>query len=155
CHSELRLWDMVQCREIRRLAGGEGWVGSVALAPDGRTALSAIDDQVHLWDLTSGQQIRSFGEREYPIYSLAFSTDGLLALTGASGGSMRLWDVQTGKDLLLFDEGHSATVHSVALSPDGCRALSAGGDGTTKLWNVQTGEELFSIPFASDGLAFS
>jgi WD40 repeat protein len=53
---------------------------------------------------------------------------------------MRLWDLESGKELRRFNGG---TVVGVAFSPDGRRALH--GDGThcsVRVWDVETGAEL-------------
>jgi serine/threonine protein kinase len=74
-----------------------------------------------------------------PVGAVVCSPDGRRALSGGSDGTMRLWDLEKGKQLHVF-EGHTGWVSSVALSPDGHRALSAGSfDKTVHLWNVDTG----------------
>jgi serine/threonine protein kinase/WD40 repeat protein len=72
----------------------------------------------------------------------ALSPDGRSALSGSADGTMRLWDLKTGKELRLFK--HQAAVDTVGFSPDGRRALSSCSEdgGTTRLWEVQTGKEL-------------
>ena len=52
------LWDVAQAATVRTLTGHASWVWSVAVAPDGRTALTGSDDRtVRLWDLASGVTI--------------------------------------------------------------------------------------------------
>ena len=51
---------------------------------------------------------------------------------------MRLWDVETGRCLRVF-EGHTKEVNIVAWSTDGRRALSGSNDLTVRLWDVETG----------------
>ena len=70
-----------------------------------------------------------------------FSSDGKLALFASADKSVRLWDVDTGREPRRFI-GHSASVWCVAFSPDQSRALSGGADGTVRLWDVDTAREL-------------
>jgi WD40 repeat protein len=76
-----------------------------------------------------------------PANSTAFSPDGRLALFASADKSVRLWDVDAGRDLRRFI-GHTASVWAVAYSPDGKRALSGGADNTVRLWEVETGREI-------------
>jgi WD40 repeat protein len=52
------------------------------------------------------------------INSVAFSSDGRMALSGGGNGTLKLWDVSSGRLLRTFSERADALI-SVALSPDG------------------------------------
>jgi WD40 repeat protein len=73
--------------------------------------------------------------------AVAFSSDGKLALFASADKSIRLWDVDAGRELKRFI-GHSASVWSVAFSPDNTRALSGSADGTVRVWDVDNAREL-------------
>ncbi len=72
------------------------------------------------------------------IYAYAFGPDGNRILSASDDNSLRLWDVETGRCLRVF-EGHTGDVWSVAWSADERRALSGAGDKTVRLWDVETG----------------
>ncbi len=84
-----------------------------------------------------------------PIEAMSLSADGKRLATGADDGTIRLWDVTTGKLLRRWD-GLGAMVmgFSVALSPDGqalatpARTDGAGGAEQVVLWDTATGKEL-------------
>ncbi|MDR2700823.1 MAG: hypothetical protein LBB72_00165 [Spirochaetaceae bacterium] len=75
------------------------------------------------------------------VSSVAFSPDGTRVLSGSSDHTVKLWDVENGRELKTFS-GHSNNVLSVAFSPDGTRVLSGSLDRTVKLWDVESGREL-------------
>jgi len=73
--------------------------------------------------------------------AVAIAPNGRLALIGAADRSVRVWDVEGGRDLKRLI-GHTATVWAVAFSADGKQAVSGGVDGTVRIWDLDTGSEL-------------
>src|SRR5262249_52336867 len=57
---------------------------------------------------------------------VAFSPDGRRVLSGTFEGTLRIWDVETARELRQWKEA-SGCVRGVAFSPDGKLFLSAGG----------------------------
>jgi Tol biopolymer transport system component len=75
------------------------------------------------------------------VYAVAFAPDGKTLAAGCWDGTVRLWDLATGKELRPFT-GHEGWVKSVAFSPDGQTLASGGQDGSVRLWDPATGREL-------------
>jgi WD40 repeat protein len=69
------------------------------------------------------------------VRSLVFSPDGKQLASGSYDNTVRLWDAQTGDELITF-RGHTQGVYTVAFSPDGQRLASASQDGTIRLWDA-------------------
>ncbi|MDJ0619674.1 MAG: NACHT domain-containing protein [Calothrix sp. MO_192.B10] len=94
------------------------------------------------------------------VLSVAFSPDGEMLATGDHHGMVRVWEVASGRELLV-GKGHRSEVHSVAFSPDGRTVASASLDTSIKLWNVSTGQccrtlqehtnWVYSVAFSPDG----
>src|SRR5262249_29302534 len=101
--------------------------------------------------------------------------NGKMALSGAYDNSIKLWEVQTGRELRILGSKTPGVVHSVAFSPDGRFALSGGceslgaeggpGDGTCErgsliLWDASSwrkvkylahSDRVTSVAFSPDG----
>ena len=72
----------------------------------------------------------------------AVSKDGSLAVTGVSDGTVKLWDISTGR-LIRTLQDRAGLVMQVGFTPDGTRVLSAGGAETSvKVWDIATGKML-------------
>ena len=69
-----------------------------------------------------------------------YSPDGMLVATAGEDGTARIWDAQSGEQLLLLS-GHSGRVNHISWSPDGKQILTAGDDHSVKTWTADTGEE--------------
>jgi WD40 repeat protein/transcriptional regulator with XRE-family HTH domain len=72
------------------------------------------------------------------ILSATFSPDGKILATCDTDCQIRLWEVETGK-LLVICKGHTNWVRSVSFSPDGQTLVSGGADRTVKFWQVSDG----------------
>ncbi len=94
------------------------------------------------------------------ILSVNFSPDGKLLATCDTDCNVRIWEVKTGK-LLLICQGHNNWVRFVTFSPKGEILASCGADHQIKLWNVSDGiciktltghhHEIFSVAFSPKG----
>jgi eukaryotic-like serine/threonine-protein kinase len=74
---------------------------------------------------------------EKGVYGAAFSPDGRRLAAANGDGTIRLFNVETGDELLTLP-GHKDYVFSVAFSPDGNHVASASADRTVKVWDLTT-----------------
>jgi WD40 repeat protein len=121
--AEMAAADEKPKAEIVPQLGHSATVSSVAIAPDGKTALSGSwDHTLRLWDLASGREIKKFEGHSGWVNSVAFAPDGKTALSGSNDNTLRLWDLASGREIKTL-EGHRREVLSVAIAPDGKNAL--------------------------------
>jgi hypothetical protein len=136
--------------------GGTGF----ALSPDGRTVATENPDRtVSLWEVASGKLRARLGTPAAPAFpqpaspflrgrlgtvrtvagsaaaTLAFGPDGNTVAARGPAGSVRVWDVVTGKEVLRL-KGHDADVTALALASDGRTLASGSADTTVLLWDV-------------------
>jgi WD40 repeat protein len=163
--AQVMLADAAYAPGTRRIfLGHDGPVEDLAIAPGGRTALSAsADGTLMLWDISTepvpstssgqalseveglnvgldtGEVIRRFSGHGDTVRAVAFLPGGDQALSASADGTLILWDIESGGILRRFT-GHSDGVWDVAVSPDGRRALSGAADHTLILWDIETGE---------------
>ena len=138
----VRLWEMATGRELLRLTGHTDTVRGVAVARDGRFALTGGDDRTpRLWDLTNGREAQRFIGHKSRVTGVALAADGGLAVSGDRDQSLRLWDAKTGRELRSFAVPKGAVL-AVALAPDTRSILSAHFDTTLRLWDRDSGREL-------------
>ncbi|KAG2150693.1 WD40-repeat-containing domain protein, partial [Suillus bovinus] len=84
---------------------------------------------------------------EEPVYDVAFIVGTRLLVTGSADKSLRVWDLDTGKQEGEPLLGHDAEVWSVAASPDGRWIVSGGWNGSILVWEVATNKkELKRVP---------
>jgi WD40 repeat protein len=104
-------------------------VTALAVAPDGTLAL-ARGDRVRIGTRT----LRVPGGVIRP----AFAPDGRLLATADADGTVRLFDVRSGR-LLHVLRGHRQAVTDVAFGAGGALLATSGRDSRVVLWDVATG----------------
>jgi WD40 repeat protein len=144
-----RRWDWAADKETIDDALPSRPVYLVAFAPDGK-AVATPDTRTKeiLLGQTGDREPRRLAGHQDRLEALAFSGDGKLLASGDGKGSVRLWDVASGKETRRFDSGQR--VGRLAFSPDGkvfwCGHV-AGGVGPVagpaiRRWDVASGKEL-------------
>ncbi|HYT43166.1 MAG TPA: TIR domain-containing protein, partial [Methylomirabilota bacterium] len=78
------------------------------------------------------------------VGSLAISPDGQAVVSASSDGTIKVWELSTGR-LVRTLKGYTDAVRSLAISPDGQAVVSASSDGTIKVWELSTGELLHTL----------
>ncbi|MGD8776355.1 MAG: caspase family protein, partial [Syntrophobacterales bacterium] len=94
------------------------------------------------------------------VTAVAVSADSRLVLSGSEDGTLKLWEVTTGREVRTL-AGHSSAVTAVCFSPDDRFALSGSDKGRVMLWEVSTGRSIRrlkghssrikSVAFSPDG----
>jgi len=119
-------------------------VTSIATTPEDPNMIlsSSRDKSVLVWTLTressSGSYAfprRSLKGHSHFVSDVVISSDGQFALSGSWDGTLRLWEIGSGKTTRRF-VGHSKDVLSVAFSADNRQIVSGSRDKTIKLWNT-------------------
>lgn len=93
---------------------------------------------------------REFKGHTGPTRAGLYTPDGqtIVSCSGwpAGDGTVRVWDVKTGKELRKMT-GHKQNIDSMAISPDGKKVYSGGGsaEGIVRAWEVDTGKALFTF----------
>lgn len=74
------------------------------------------------------------------VAAVSFSPDGRILASGGWDNAIKLWDVNTGRELLTLT-GHAGAVTCIAFSANGKILASGSMDKTVKLWDVATAKE--------------
>jgi cytochrome c len=121
-----------------QLRGHGGPVRAIAVAPDGKTALSgSFDTSAIRWSLerNAAEQVLRF--HDGAVNAVAILPDGRLATAGEDG-RIALWRAGADRPADVL-EGHEAPVVALAVSPDGKLLASASWDHTVRLWPLGGG----------------
>src|SRR5205085_6495 len=112
-------------------------VEAVALAADGRHALSGSDDgTLRWWDLGSGDS-RELRGHTRGVEAVALAADGRHALSGSDDGTLRWWDLGSGSCLAVHPcDCPVITVALTCVSTE-TLAVAGGGNGQVLFFRIE------------------
>ncbi len=90
-----------------------------------------------LWDIPGGRRLQRFSGTAQPV---ALSPDGKSLATATHQNTIRLWDIASGRELLLPDRPRGE-VQALALAPDGRTWVTGGYDTVLRVWDTASGKE--------------
>lgn len=161
----IHLWD-VEKRTEKKATFDKQWPmvvsrSPVAFSPDNKTLASVSQAKIKLSDVQTGKQQTTQVDKPQDalraLVCVAFSPDGKTLAAGGVLGTLKLWDVQTGKPTANL-QGHEGNVVFVAFSPDGKTLVSFDESAKTiKMWDVEKRKETRTLKGAGTGqcVAFS
>jgi WD40 repeat protein/tRNA A-37 threonylcarbamoyl transferase component Bud32 len=140
----VRVWRVADGKELLSLHGARGGCvpGGVAFSRDGTRLLTYWRDGVmRLYNAADGRESFTIPlQQRYPFGRAAFSPDGTRIASGRGDG-IRVWEVASGKLLLLAQKWERTAVEDLTFSPDGTYLAAASNE--VRLWSVNEGRELF------------
>jgi len=116
------------------------WVKGVAWSPDGRQLACASALTVALWDISSQRLLRLYKGHEGDVVDIAFSHRGDLLASGGWDGMVRLWEVESGRQLANCRGNYQFCLHFSA--DDRFLGLAYEDDGRLGKWQIAPGKEL-------------
>ena len=83
----IKFWNLKTGELIRTFSGHSSGVNSIAFSPDGKTFASGSTNSVKIWNLHTGELLETLSGRG----AVAFSADGNSLVSGANGGTIKIW----------------------------------------------------------------
>ena len=105
---------------------------------DKKIALVAKDGEIRVVDLVTLMAPEGWRKVIHSgvVHALAWSPDGSRIVTGGDDRIARVWDAETGEEVLSI-RGHTASIRTLAWSPDGQWIATGQVGGVIRVWNAR------------------
>ncbi|ETO27446.1 WD-40 repeat protein [Reticulomyxa filosa] len=161
----IRFWDIKDNRQLQMFNGHNDWVGGIEFSPfnGGRYLCSGSSDKtICLWDVETSKTLYILNGHERDVCCVSFSSlqsnnnnsskgnnislisgNGYTVCSGSLDKTVRVWDIETAKQLNIF-EGHEGYVWSVKYGSNELRdmILSGSQDKSIRLWDIRSGKQI-------------
>jgi WD40 repeat protein len=143
--ARLKVWDMATGQLLRSISASES---TVAFSPDGKRLAARDIADIKVFDAETGAVLRTLpGAGDADISALAFHPDSQRLAGNAVGKTIKIWDVNSGRELttLAAQPDH---VKKLTFSSDGSFLVSAcfGFRGQVKVWDLATAQARLTLP---------
>jgi WD40 repeat protein len=165
-----RVWDATTGHEIGRFQRNEDWeMTSAAFSPDGSRIVVVSNSTAYTWHVASGTLVTELrllkdrdhlpdeqftekggggesgaaghGHDHFSVESAGISPDGSRIVTAGFDQTARVWDLSTGKEVVVL-KGHESGVLSAKFNSDGSLIVTASYDRTARIWDAETGKQI-------------
>lgn len=149
----LRIHDFASGKLERLVPGARQVMHTLRFSPDGSMLLGgeSLPDgpRALIWDTGTWQLKQQFSGHKDGIRDASFAPDMRKIVTASWDGSMRVWDVATGKALIIKKNAHKGRLYSASIGHASAQPIVATGgtDKQVKIWNYDTGKLLRTIKF--------
>jgi WD40 repeat protein len=150
------LRDVASGKELRRLkrkAGDINLLHGLVFSPTGDLLVAGADGEVVGWDPRTGEQRFAWeGDAEQVTALSAFFAAGKKIASGGQGGTVKVWEVATGRVVRTLADEYGGSIRSIAASEDGKTLVSAAHTDfdapfePIAVWDVAAGKVVKRLP---------
>ena len=130
---ELALWNASSGQTRKISLSRPRYMDHFIISSDGRFLAAAVPmaPEIHLWSMeTRDRKVDLAGHPGGETRPRAFSPDGKSFASSGADSTVKLWDVETGEELLTL--GRMGPIRSCRFSPDGNALVTISGTGPSK-----------------------
>jgi WD40 repeat protein/uncharacterized caspase-like protein len=148
-----RVWDFRSGRVLRTIANVDSPT-ALRFSNDSLIfALASNSGEVGIFDVRSTNPIKVLKGHTRYVWTLDFSADGRTLVSGSYDGTIKIWDVSSGRQISSLSGSFVSVdiVRYISIS----KFVAVTRDGKIRLWEVGNPRAIWTLDFAAEALAVS
>ena len=121
-----------------------GSIFSISFSPDGQFLAFNSSSEILVYRVADNKQILTCRGHTFWVWCVTFSPNSQMLATSSQNGTIKLWNIRTGKCLQTWQED-TIDIWSVAFSPDGSLLACATSAATVHIRDLRTGKRLRTL----------
>jgi WD40 repeat protein len=137
-HGHVRVWH-VRSGAAVELNGHTGTIRSLAFSPNGKSLVTASDDETaRIWDVSTGRSLAELRGHGDLVESATFAPNGKTVVTSGQDGTIRVWAVASDPIDAELAARDNQALRDLDFDASGDRIVAASEDLTAPLWNTDS-----------------
>lgn len=137
---DIRIWHLVDCRELLRIEVPNTTCNCIAFMPDGRSIVSGwSDSRIRSFAPQSGKLLYTINNaHQLGVTALAPATSCKQVVSGGQEGQVRVWRIGSqSQSMIATMKQHKGPVNQIVMRQNDEECVSASSDGSCIVWDLQ------------------
>lgn len=135
----INIWDLDTLQLICKIKGSDKSARCIAMHPnENEFAVGFSDFSIKIYDAETYQLKRTLNGHSNSVFALSYSIDGKYLISGGRDAKLKVWDVESGFELLHDIPAHTLHINTIVFNPENTLLATGSMDKTIKIWDAQT-----------------
>ncbi|KAJ1675245.1 WD repeat-containing protein 61 [Spiromyces aspiralis] len=135
----IKIWDASSGEMTAQLADSTYAITSLDVSVDETMLLStSMDNAINVWSLESSTLIKKIPAGAINAWTARFTKDGKKVVSGTDKGTIKLWSIESGRELETYDTTRPQFTLSVAISHDNTLLACGSDSGIVSVFNIES-----------------
>lgn len=138
CYHSVQIWSLISNKKLSSVDDNSFRGFAIKYSPDGKIlAVGSGEGEIKLFDPESLKSKYTLIGHFKPVLSVDFNKENKYLVSGSSDQMIKVWNLQSKKEIKSLDNVHKGMVLAVAFNPTSNSFATSGVDKTIKLWKIQ------------------
>lgn len=138
CYHKIQIWSLISKKELISIDDNSVNGFGIKYSNDGKKlAVGLGSGEIKLFDPETLKLLTTLQGHFKPVLSVSFSKDNKYLVSGSSDQMIKVWNLQTQKELKSLINEHKGTVQAVSFNPTTNSFATTGQDKLIKIWKIQ------------------